>query len=288
MSSADGQLRWHQETMLSMLCELDVICRRNGIRYQLFAGTALGAVRHGGFIPWDDDLDVVMLRDDYERFLSVAPRELDPNLYYLQGEFSEHWPMFFSKLRRNNTACIERQIPRDRLMHQGVYIDIFPCDNLSDSQVVAWAQFLASKVVIAQSLFRRGYLTNSPLKKLAMWLARALPREPFRNLVLRRRDGGSRRVHTFFGGASRFEKNVYPREWLATSVELPFEGRPFPVSAHHDELLARLYGDYMTPLPEAERAKKVHAELVDLDHSYERYWGIQERLDFSELTRSIR
>ena len=288
MSAAGGQLRRHQEAMFFMLCELDAICRRNGIRYQLFAGTALGAVRHGDFIPWDDDLDVVMLREDYERFLRIAPGELDPVRYYLQGEFSEHWSMFFSKLRLNNTACIERQIPRDRLMHQGIYIDIFPCDNLSDSGVVAAAQFLASKVVIAQSLYRRGYLTNSLLKRLVMQITRILPREPFRRFVLRRWDGGSRMVHTFFGGASRFKKNVFPREWLATSVELPFEGRDFPVSAHYDELLTRLYGDYMTPLPEAERAKKVHAELVDLDHSYERYWGIQESLDFSELTRSIR
>ena len=284
----DDQLRRHQTVMLEMLCELDSVCRRNGIAYQLFAGTALGAVRHGGFVPWDDDLDVVMLRADYERFLDAAERELDPGRYYVQREFSEHWPMFFSKLRRNNTACIERQVPKDRLMHQGVYIDVFPCDNLSDSWSVARAQFLSSKVVIAKSLFERGYLTHSLLKKVFMQLCRPLPREPFWEFTVRRRDGSSGMVHTFFGAASKFRRNVFPREWLTSSVLLPFEGGRFPVSAHYDELLTTLYGDYMTPLPEDECGQKVHAELVDLDNSYEKYWGIQRDLSFSELTRSIR
>lgn len=98
------QLQKHQGIMFQMLCELDAICRRNNINYMLFAGSALGAVRHKGFIPWDDDLDIVMLREDYDRFLSVAPNELDGKQYYLQKEFSSHWPMFFSKLRKNNTA----------------------------------------------------------------------------------------------------------------------------------------------------------------------------------------
>ena len=278
----------HREVMFQMLCELDAVCRRNNIRYMLFAGTALGAVRHGGFIPWDDDLDIVMLRKDYERFLSVAEKELDPGRYFVQKEFSEHWPMFFSKLRRNNTAFIERQIPKDRLMHQGVYIDIFPCDNLSESRTVALAQFVSSKVVIAKSLFKRGYITSNPIKKLFIQLCRLLPQDPFWKFVVRLSDENSKMVHTFFGGASKFKRNVYPRAWLTEAVELPFESGHFPVSAHYDELLTTMYGDYMTPLPESARGKKVHAELVDLDNSYEKYWGIQRDMSFCELTRSIR
>ena len=87
------------ERLLEMLREIDRICRKHDIPYQLFAGTALGAVRHGGFIPWDDDLDIIMLRKDYLRFLFLAERELNSELYALQAEFTDHWPMFFSKLR---------------------------------------------------------------------------------------------------------------------------------------------------------------------------------------------
>lgn len=85
--------RRHQLVLLEMLKEFDRICRRHDIPYMLFAGTALGAQRHGGFIPWDDDLDVIMLRPAYQRFLEVAESELD-GAYYLQKEFSDHWPMF--------------------------------------------------------------------------------------------------------------------------------------------------------------------------------------------------
>ena len=122
-------IQQHQTVLLDMLREVDRICKKHEIPYLLFSGTALGAIRHEGFIPWDDDLDVIMLRCDYRRFLQVAPGELGER-YFLQAEFSEHWPMFFSKLRKNNTACMERFMPRDPLMHQGVCMDIFPCDNL--------------------------------------------------------------------------------------------------------------------------------------------------------------
>ncbi|MCI2085556.1 LicD family protein [Atopobiaceae bacterium HCP3S3_F7] len=281
-------VREHQLCLLGMLKDLDALCRDNGIVYQLFAGSALGVVRHGGFIPWDDDLDVVMLRADYDRFLDVASHQLDTGTYFVQAEFSEHWPMQFSKLRKNGTACIERYRPRDPQTHQGVYIDVFPCDNLADGALAARVQFLASKVVIAKCLDARGYITDSRLKKAFMGACRALPLEPNRRAVMRGEDVRSRRVHTFFGASRRFERAIYPREWLTETVRLPFEDGLFPVSAHYDELLRTLYGDYMTPSPEGERAQKVHAVLVDLDHSYEEYVGIQDSMEFDVLTRSIR
>ena len=88
-----------QEMLLQILREFDRICRKHKIQYMLFAGSAIGAARHKGFIPWDDDIDVAMLRPEYERFMAVAQSELDEKIYYLQKEFSAHWPIFFSKLR---------------------------------------------------------------------------------------------------------------------------------------------------------------------------------------------
>lgn len=175
----DEQLKKHQAALLELLTVFDNICRRLGISYQLFAGTALGAVRHKGFIPWDDDLDIIMLRPEYERFLKEAPAEPESEKYFLQAEFSEHWPMFFSKLRKNGTACIERYVPRDELMHQGIYIDIFPCDSLSNAPIIGKLQFAASKAVIARSLAKRGYRTDSKIKKLALKLSCLVPQRRF-------------------------------------------------------------------------------------------------------------
>lgn len=108
----------HQTLLLEMLKDFDAVCRKHHISYQLFAGTALGAVRHHGFIPWDDDVDVILMRSEYDRLLTEAAGDFDPERYYVQRENSAHWPMQFSKLRRNHTACIEKYHPKDPLVHQ--------------------------------------------------------------------------------------------------------------------------------------------------------------------------
>lgn len=283
-----ADLKRHQEMMLEMLRAVDEICQRHGIRYQLFAGTALGCVRHHGFIPWDDDLDIVMLRRDYDRFLSIAARELDTERFFLQAEYGPHWPMFFSKLRRNGTACMEKTHPKDPLMHQGVYIDLFPCDNLSDHPVVARLQFLASKVVIAKGLDRRGYLTDSWKKKVFILLCHVLPLQPFLRLTRHRGADDSQRVHVFLGGASNYHKSVLERRWLEETELRPFEDGSFPISQHYDALLKQLYGDYQSLPPESQRTVKVHSMLTDLEHPYTDYLEWQQRQKITEYTRSIR
>ena len=149
-------LNAHQAALLSLLKEFDRVCQVLDIPYVLFAGTLLGAVRHQGFIPWDDDLDVLMLRADYRRFLAEAPAVLDTDTFFLQSEFSDHWPMFFSKLRLNGTTCLEKYHPKDTQTHQGIYIDLFPCDDARPTAFGRRWQFAASKVVIAKALDQRG------------------------------------------------------------------------------------------------------------------------------------
>lgn len=280
-------LKRHQAVLYEMLEVIDGICRKHGIRYMLFAGTVLGAVRHGDIIPWDDDLDVVMTRPEYDRFMEIAPKELDPEKYFLQKEFSEHWPMFFSKLRKNNTAFLERYIPKDLESHRGVYIDIFPCDNLLPGKLGGRLQFYASKIVIAKSLDRRGYWTKNWGKKIFMALCRLLPQKPICRFVQQKGRDDTEYVHTFLGGAT-YQRNVYPRKWFDEAVEMPFRNGTFPVSAYFHEMLTVSYGDYMTPTPVGKRKIKVHAELVDLDRSYTEYPDWHLHAEFDSYTRSIR
>ena len=196
--------------------------------------------------------------------------------------------MFFSKLRRNGTACIEKWRPRDTKVHQGIYIDIFPCDNLSDKGFVRKLQFAASKIVIAKSLRRRGYLTDSLGKKLFMACCALIPMKPIRALALLRGASDSKMVHTFFGAASRYEKNVFPRVWLEESELREFAGKRHPVSANYDALLTRIYGDYRTLPPESDRQCKIHALVVDLENSYEMYIKMQQTMTIDAYSRSIR
>ena len=278
----------HQALLLEMLKAFDAACRKHRINYQLFAGTALGAARHHGFIPWDDDADVLLARKEYERFFLEAIGDFDPNTYYVQQEHSPHWPMPFSKLRRNGTTCIEKYHVRDSEMHQGVYIDIFPCDNLSDHPVVGRLQFAASKAVFAKALYARGYETDSMKKKLFMQFCRLLPRQPLEDLCMGRHGSKTERMHTFLAGGREYEKNLIPRTWVEDTVPIRFEDAEFPISAQYDAFLTQLYGDWRTPPPLEERKCKEHVAILDLEHSYEVHLEEQRNMLIEDFTRSIR
>ena len=282
----EASLQQHQQALLTLLKEFDRVCRALDIPYVLFSGTLLGAVRHQGFIPWDDDLDVMMLRKDYDRFLREAGAVLDQERYFLQKEFSEHWPMFFSKLRMNGTACLEKIHYKDPACHQGIYMDIFPCDYASGTPLGRKVQFLASKVVIAKALDRRGYDTDSAVKKMFMAACRLLPNGIFHRIV--RGKPGSEMVHSFLGAASSFHKNIYPEALFAERTELPFCGANYPVPKAYHQILSTMYGDYMVLPPEEDRKCKQHAILVDLNRSYEEYAHYQDGMKFDVYTRSIR
>ncbi len=277
----------HQQAILRLLKEFDRVCRVLEIPYVLFAGTLLGAVRHQGFIPWDDDLDVLMLRKDYDRFLKEAPAVLTPDVFYLQKERSEHWPLSFSKLRLNGTTCLEKYHPKDEKIHQGIYIDIFPCDDGCKTGFGRRVQFLASKVVVAKGLDKRGYDTDSRMKKIFMALCRVLPLKPFVWLVKHGEKEGAT-VHSFFAAAKSYSKNVFPRRYLTQRIEAEFEGDTYPIPAEYDKLLRELYGDYTQLPPPEQRVCKQHAILVDTQRSYEEYAHYRDGMTFDVYTRSIR
>lgn len=278
----------HQEALYTILNEFDRVCKLLNIQYYLFAGTMLGAVRHNGFIPWDDDLDILMMRDDYNRFLNEADKYIDNERFYVQKEFTEHWPMFFSKMRLNGTTCLEKYHPKDRKMHQGIYVDLFPCDNAAENSFLRKIQFYASKVVISKSLYQRGYETDSLIKKSFMQVCRGLSKRFFYNVSRLEKNNNSHYVHIFYGAGSKYEKSVFPRAWFQSSVEVQFQDKMYPVPQQYDLLLTKLYGEYKELPPENERKCKVHAILVDLHHSYEEYDNYRDNIVFTEFTRCIR
>ncbi len=127
--TAEVKKLWKVE--LDLLEAFIAVCKKHNLHYMAFGGTLLGAVRHHGFIPWDDDIDVCMLREDYDRFLEIAPQELPDGLFLQTALSDPEYPYGFAKLRNSNTACIEKsRVLNHHCTNQGIFIDIFPMDPM--------------------------------------------------------------------------------------------------------------------------------------------------------------
>lgn len=250
---------------LDLLAQFDAVCRRHGIAYQMGYGTLLGAVRHKGFIPWDDDIDVWITRGEYEKLLAVADEFSGP--YFLQTALSDR--RFFvqgARLRNSETTGIicDSSSPD---YNCGIYLDIYPMDGYLPDGPRLWGQ-----------LFIKHVLTKC-VERYRSWA-------PVRLFSYEAWNAGLARVTAHYTGKidrwSLVEGMVWTNRrkyWmrekeLSESVMMPFEFLSFPGARHYDSVLARIYGDYMK-MPSLESLGQYHGELVtfDPDRSYRDYFA---------------
>ncbi|MFM7642150.1 MAG: phosphorylcholine transferase LicD [Cyanobium sp.] len=279
--SGDDLDRLH-EVQLEMLLEVDRICRRLGVSYQLGAGSLLGAVRHGGFIPWDSDIDVVMLRAEYRRFLREAPPLMDPRFFLQTWRSDPLFPACFAKVRRHNSVF---RLAGGELTqhHQGIYLDIFPFDPV-------WPESWWWRGQLAMIRFLRKSAGRLQLPHAGDWDPLAPDRpagcqawRQWLHPILRRRlillpqtwktavqDAllrslalvPSHQVVCLANGSlnwARIRTLARPVTEFEQTMTLHFEGRPFPVTAHYHQALCRLYGNYMLLPPPELRQVTVEA-----------------------------
>lgn len=156
-----------QKEQLEIVMEVDRICKKHKINYLMDAGTMLGAVRHKGFIPWDDDLDICMLRKDYDKFSEIVDKELDGKYFYQTNKTDKNFGFFFAKIRKNNTLYLEEMAINNK-SHSGIFIDIFPIDNNSDNKKIANILFKINLIFRMLLLIKCKYKisTDTLLKKL--------------------------------------------------------------------------------------------------------------------------
>ena len=173
-------------------------------------------------------------------------------------------------------------------MHEGVFIDIFPCDNAFESELGRKLQFAASKIVIAKCLYKRGYETDNKLKKAFIQVCRIFPLKPMLGFCMAPKQKHSSYVHVFLGGASRMKRSQFHRYLTQKTERLLFENQKFPCYSEYDKLLRVLYGDYMVLPPDDERRVKKHSFLLDLDKPYTYYKDVRNNIAFDVLSRSIR
>lgn len=251
-----------QQIELDILIEVDRICKKYEIEYFLDFGTLLGAVRHHGFIPWDDDIDIGMTRDNYEKFLKIASSELKED-YFLQNVHTEkETPFLYSKIRKNGTLYLQNSLKKLKI-HHGIFIDIFPYDyfpEVSKNKIKFFKLMnkmhrlvsVPERVVISDNTLKWKIISGirNKLYKISNFL---FSKEKLERVI-------DKAMKKYSSNNSNFVmccliprptpillKNMYPFEYIA------YEGIKFPVIQNREEYLTKIYGDYMKLPKESER-----------------------------------
>lgn len=256
-SPEGSELRNLQMRMVEMLDYFDSFCTKHNIKYWLAYGTCLGAIRHEGFIPWDDDMDIEMLREDYEKFISLR-KYFENDNYILQDNVSDYeYITPYSKIRDKNSIVKEIHNRDLYLKYKGVFIDVFVRDTSS---------FTATRIShIAQYISY--FLTNVKSHSIRKLLKRIVYTSlhsilfPFLRIFIKIFSKGNLLYPDL--GYGFYEpinsKSLFPLK------KVKFENREYPVPGNYDDYLRQIYGEYMK-IPNKEEDFRIHFTTIDLNH----------------------
>ena len=264
----DLGLREAQLIMTSILKDIAAICDKHSIRYFLDAGTLIGAVRHKGFIPWDDDIDIGMLREDYIKFLSVIKEELPEHLFLQTHENEPSYNIYQvpCKIRYNNTLFIEEKIAENENMHNGLFVDILPYDSLPKKMYVYKIQRKISNFVLKSFIRLREKPERLTLKNKVSYFIYAIIVMIFKtktrlklfDFLISWNDKNSE--YMGYGLDTVWSQYIYKKKDFFDLIKVEFEGEHFNAPRNYDAVLTALYGDYMTLPKEEDRVW--HAKII--------------------------
>lgn len=268
-----GKLEIVHNILLAYILEIDRICKKHNIKYFLAGGTLLGAIRHKGFIPWDDDADVMMLREDYDKFLEVAQSELPPNMFVQNPKTEKLNHHVFTKIRMDNTLFATKHTGKFMNMHNGIFIDILSQDNTSNNKIIQKLHIYAT-LIFRSMVFNKW--ARKPMKtggkhpilcKVANFIKDICPYkflEFIQDNTISLFKNNNNCKYLYDGMGRNLRRGVFPKKWLEEVIYVDFEGYKLPVPKYYDEYLTYLYGDYMQMIPVSERRVSHSIVLMDL------------------------
>lgn len=243
---------------LEMLIEFDRICRKYGIKYIISGGTLLGAIRNKGFIPWDDDIDIRMDRNEYIRFTEICLNELDTKRYFFQDHNTDpEYPWYYGKLRYNFSRYT-RAGQEHLKMKDGIFVDIMPADGLPNNAILR-------NITIFECFILKKFLYSAVgcvsekniLKKMGYKLMNFIPKRWIFNKldkISTRYNKNKYNYVTSYSFVRCGQKQFTERIWHTDCVEVKFEGKLFFAPKEYEKWLSMTYGeDYMLPPPEEKR-----------------------------------
>lgn len=263
-----------KEIELSLLKEFILVCEKLGLEYFAVGGTLLGAVRHKGFIPWDDDIDVGMKRSDFEIFKKKAQELMPDNIFVQHIDSEKDCPYNFIKLRDNNTTFIETSVCKLDINH-GVFIDVFPLDNYPVNKKERKSIYLKNTLLTA-SINRIFHIQGVSLfGKFLELVSRIIYPDVRKALITRDRlykkyqYDKSPLIINYCGAWGK--KEIVNAEWFEETLKMDFEDIKISIPKDYEQYLTNLYGEYMC-LPPIEKRQSHHfTEIIDLEKSYKNY-----------------
>ena len=250
-------LRRQQHRMLEMLLVLDEICRRHNIRYWLAAGTLLGAIRHKGYIPWDDDLDIELLREDYDRLLKILPAELPDNLQLQTPETDNGYFFTYAKLRDRHSRLLETNAYDRIFQMQGIFIDIFPMEREPQ-----WLRWISCRTLgFCYKVLKRTDLTDDEARQRVRRIYNINRRFVFPVLKAVSALNPFKRWIRYSYGIPY--NDVRLQEWLFPLTTAEFEGHQLPVPHDCEAYLTSKFGNWRQ-LPDLSTIH-LHAEQLKIE-----------------------
>ena len=252
--------------MVKTLESIDKCCRENNIKYSLCWGTMIGAIRHHGFIPWDDDIDVMMPRDDYNRFLEVYN---DEKYGVYTPKKNKNCIQIITKIFDKRTCAFYYNHPKSLF---GVWVSIFPYDNAPDENLRQWEKRRDFLLKLYHIKTTRFFTTNSLKKRLGKVLLKMLVL-PFSSIWINNKleacltkfNGYQTKNICIWPGIPYNEFKYYPKELLDDFIDIQFENVKTRIIRRYDEFLRLRYGDYMELPPKSERIPKHNYKVFYID-----------------------
>lgn len=276
--SNDQNVKSVQRKILDIMKYIDGICRENRIPYFVMGGTALGAVRHGGFIPWDDDLDIFMTPSAYACFRKAFTAQAS-EAFVLQEWRTTADYLEYAKVRMNGTTFIEEAFRNRKDLHQGIYVDIMILHKVPNRKLVQRLVYLDSKFVTLYALSQRNWKPKSTAQKAALTVLKILPckwlAKKCYQRIYRYDDLAENYSWCYWITPAKFRSGLFDASFFLDTTEIAFEDTKLMCSSHIKEYLTYRYGDYMKLPPEADRKAAVHAMIYDTEKNYTQYMEIQ-------------